>query len=187
MKMIPFFKTITKKIIIVIAIAGVVGAATVCGIWAYLASRPDPITNEFVPANVSCEIDETFENGVKSDVSIRNTGNVPAYIRAIVVVNFQNSNGEVLATAPEEGKDYTVIWAKSGWIKGSDGFWYYSSAVAPGKNTTDLIESAGVITAPESFALNIRVIASAIQAEPAEAVNQAWNVSVSNGILIPDR
>lgn len=185
--MISFFKRINKKSVIIVATVGVVVAATVCGVFAYLASRPDPITNEFTPASVTCEVNETFENGVKKNVSISNTGNVPAYIRAFVVVNFQNSNGEVLATAPEEGKDYTVTWAESGWIKGQDGFWYYASAVAPGRNTTNLIESASVISAPDSFNLNIRVIASAIQAEPVTAVDQAWNVSVSNGVLNPNR
>lgn len=185
--MISFLKKLNKKSIIIIVAVTVILTAAAGGVWAFLESRPDPITNEFTPAYVTCEVDETFENGIKKDVSVRNTGNVGAYIRAVVIVNFQNAEGEVLSSSPKEGIDYTVVWAESGWIKGADGFWYYSSAVAPGKNTADLIESASAVTAPDGFSLNIRVIATAIQAEPTEAVDQAWNVTVSNGMIIPER
>lgn len=176
---------LNKKSITVIAFSAVILLSVVGGVWGYLASRPDPITNEFTPAFVTCEVQETFENGVKQDVAIRNTGNVNAFIRAAVVVTFQDADGKVLATAPKEGTDYTVTWAESGWMKGSDGFWYHKTAVKPGELTADLIETATALTAPDGFSLNIQIIATAIQSDPPQAVTDAWNVTHSGGVIIP--
>ena len=70
-------------------------------------------------------MEETFESGVKSDVTIRNTGNIDAYIRAAVIINFVSDDGKVLAAAPQEGTDYVIVWSSHGWVKGSDGYWYH--------------------------------------------------------------
>lgn len=176
---------LNKKSIIVIALSAVILLSAVGGVWGYLASRPDPITNEFTPAFVTCEVVETFQGGVKQDVAIRNTGNVDAFIRAAVIVTFKDADGKVLATAPVEGTDYTVVWAESGWLKGLDGFWYHGISVRPGELTADLIETATALTAPDGFNLNIQIIATAVQADPSTAVSDAWNVTFSGGVIIP--
>ena len=156
------------------------------GVVAYLSSRTEPVINEFVPAKVSCEVEETFESGVKSEVAIRNTGNIDAYIRACVVVNFISADGKILATAPQENTDYMILWNSHGWIKGADGYWYHQKAVAPDNTTTVLIESASVISAPEGYRLDIQIVASAIQSEPHSAVQEAWGITPVNGELIPN-
>ncbi len=183
--MASFFRKLNKKSLLIIALTVVVLLATVGGVLGYLYSRPQPITNEFTPSFVTCEVEEAFENGVKQDVAIRNTGNVNAFIRAAVVVTFQDSDGKVLATAPKEGTDYTVKWAQNGWMKGSDGFWYHGAEVEPNELTANLIETATAITAPDGFSLNIRIIATAIQSNPTQAVQEAWNVTVLDGEIIP--
>ncbi len=174
-----------KKGILVVAFVIVFVLMDVGGTGAFLLSKPDPIANHFTPAFVTCEVEETFQNGVKQDVSIRNTGNVAAYIRAAVVITFQDADGTVLASAPKEGVDYTIAWAQSGWTKGADGFWYHGKTVAPNATTVDLIETAKVISAPDGYDLVIQIAATAIQADPMKAVEQAWNVTVSNKTVIP--
>ena len=176
---------LNKKSIIVIALSAVILLSSVGGVWGYLASRPDPITNEFTPAFVTCEIQETFQGGIKQDVSVRNTGNVNAFIRAAVIVTFKDADGKVLATAPKEGTDYTVTWNSSGWMKGSDGFWYHGAAVKPGQLTADLIETATALNIPDGFSLDIQIIATAIQSDPPQAVTDAWDVTFSGGVIIP--
>ena len=154
-------------------------------VWAYLTDHTEPMQNEFIPARVTCAVEETFTGSVKSDVKIRNTGNVDAYIRATVIATFVAENGKVLATAPVEGVDYTVTWATMGWNKGSDGFWYHTASVAPDQLTANLIESATAITAPEGFRLNVQIVATAIQSNPAAAVTEAWGITPTDGQLLP--
>ena len=183
--MASFFGKLNKRNLLIIALTVAVLLATVGGVWGYLYSSPDPITNEFTPSFVTCEVEEVFENGVKQNVAIRNTGNVDAFVRAAVIVTFQDADGKVLATAPKEGTDYTVRWAKNGWQKGMDGFWYHGAAVKPNELTANLIETATAITAPDGFSLNIQIIATAIQSNPTKAVQEAWSVTVVDGEMIP--
>ena len=97
-------KNSAKQAVAMAVIASLVllAACVVVGSVAYLVSRPDSLANDFIPAKVTCAVEEQFADGVKSDVKIRNTGNVDAYIRAAVVATFRSADGKVLATAPCE-------------------------------------------------------------------------------------
>lgn len=178
---------ISKKAKLVAIIAACL-CLTFCAVGvvqAYLSSRTEPVTNTFVPAKVSCVVEETFQDGIKRNVKVRNTGNVDAYVRAVVVATFVSDDGKVLATAPKEGIDYTVTWGNAGWLKGSDGYWYYDFALAPDAITTNLIESASAISVPNGYRLNLQIIASAVQSDPVRAVIDAWGITPTDGKLIP--
>ena len=175
-----------KKVIVISALCLLALALSAVGVYAYLTAKTTPVSNEFVPAKVSCMVEEVFENGVKSDVKIRNTGNVDAYIRAAVIVNFVNADGNIVATAPKEDVDYTVTWGPEGWTKGADGYWYYKKAVAPEDVTLPLIVSASPTESESELRLQIQILASAFQAAPESAVIEAWKVSVTDGEIIPD-
>ena len=169
----------------VIASLVLLAACVVVGSVAYLVSRPDSLANDFIPAKVTCAVEEQFADGVKSDVKIRNTGNVDAYVRAAVVVTFRSADGKVLATAPCEGVDYAVTWADRGWREGSDGFWYYADAVSPNGVTAPLIMTAAALSAPEGYSLHVQIIAAAVQSDPEAAVASAWGITPTGGKLIP--
>lgn len=155
---------------------------------AYIALKTPKITNEFVPAKVTCLVEEEFTNGVKSNVCVRNTGNVSAYMRAAIVVNWVNDNdGTVLSNVPVEGTDYSLTLNNQGWEKGKDGYYYYVNPVEVGLTTSVLITEAEELKSPDGYSLSIHVLASAIQSEPSKAVEQSWNVKVSNGIMLPTR
>ena len=175
-----------NKIAILIAVVCLSVALCSTGVYAYLSAKTDPVTNEFVPAKVSCVVEETFQDGVKSNVTVRNTGNIDAYIRAAVVVNFVSDDGKFSVVTPKEGVDYTVTWGATGWRKGTDGYWYYANAVVPEALTAPLIETAAAVSAPTDFRLNIRIIAAAIQSAPDDAVQDAWGITPTNGELIPN-
>ena len=160
-------------------------AGAIGGVVAYLTSITDPLANEFVPVKVSCDVEETFVGGVKSDVKVRNTGDVDAYIRACVIVNFVTEDGMILANAPQENADYTILWGASGWEKGADGYWYHRSPVAPEEVTAPLIDQAVSATAQGDYKLQIQIIASAVQSNPDQAVQDAWGITPVNGELIP--
>ncbi len=180
------FKKVNIKTTVIIAVCVVFAVCTVGGVWAYLTSKTNSVSNTFDPAKVTCSIEETFKDGTKSNVAVRNTGDVDAYIRAMVVATFQSNDGKVLATAPVEGVDYTVSWSNVGWNKGSDGFWYHLSPVAPDKLTSNLIDTATVMSAPNGYSLNIQIIATAIQSNPENAVIEAWGITPTNGKIYPN-
>ena len=160
-------------------------AGTVGGVYAYLTAKTDPISNEFIPAKVSCLVEEDFAEGVKSNVKVRNTGNIDAYIRAVVVATFVSEDGKVLATAPKESVDYFIQWGDDGWIKGQDGYWYHTKPVKPEETTVLLIESAYELSVPDGYRLHLQILATGVQSDPAIAVQEAWGVSVNNGELLP--
>ncbi len=160
-------------------------AGTVGGVYAYLTAKTDPISNEFVPAKVSCLVEEDFAEGVKSNVKVRNTGNIDAFIRAVVVATFVSEDGKVLATAPKESVDYFIQWGTDGWTQGQDGYWYHTKPVKPEETTVLLIESAYELSVPDGYRLHLQILATGVQSDPAIAVQEAWGVSVNNGELLP--
>lgn len=154
---------------VIVLLAGAVG-----GTWAFLVAQSEPVQNNFTYAHVRCTINEKFENGVKSDVAIQNTGDIPAYIRARIVVTWKDANGNVSSTVPVKDSDYTMTMG-TGWTKGTDDYWYYKTAVDAGEETPILItkcEKKG--NAPKDYDLSVEILADAIQSEPANAVKEAW-------------
>ena len=157
--------------------------------FAYIATQTPPTENTFTPGRVECAVNEEFDGNVKSNVSIKNTGNVTSYIRAALVINWQSKTDstEILARPPKEGIDYVVIYGDSLWIKDNDdGYWYYTQPVSPDTDTSNLITSiAPKEMPPEGYTLSVEVIASAIQAYPVTVVEQEWGVQIANGELVP--
>ena len=169
----------TKQPVALVALL-VLLCCTVVGTLAYLVTSTDPVTNTFTPASVSTAVDETFKNGVKSDVKIQNTGNIDAYIRAAVIINWADGDGNVSAT-PVKTTDYTIKWTKEGWVE-HGGYYYYTAPVAVGALTGQLFtgcELAKGVTPPEGYSLQVTILADGIQSEPADAVIQAWGVDPS--------
>lgn len=174
-----------KKAVTIVAICLCLLVCGTIGTWAYLTSITDPLQNTFVPAKVTCTVEESFEDGVKSDVKVRNTGDVDAYVRVAVVATFISDNN-VYAVSPIEGVDYSVEWSNNKWKKGTDGFWYYSDPVSPNAVTNNLIEKATSSSVPQGYNLNIQIIATAIQSDPAAAVQSAWGITPVNGKINPN-
>lgn len=192
-------KFINKKFIVVTALALLL-FVTVGSTLAYIFTKTEPVENKFDPSKVSCAVVENGNDPVssgnvpvssKTNVQIKNTGDTDAYIRVAVVVNWMSADGtRVWATKPVEGTEYTISYAtNTGWVKGSDGYWYYTKSVPPtgGSNLTGiLIEMATQkIDGPKGtdgtqYHLSIEIVASAIQAKPTSVVTSQWGVTVAN-------
>ena len=155
---------------VIVLLAGAVG-----GTWAFLVAQSDPVQNDFAYAHVSCTVEETFENGVKSDVKIQNTGDIPAYIRARIVVTWKDEKGNVSAV-PVKETDYTIEFDGEQWVQ-KNGYWYCNTAVAAKDFTPTLIAKCvkkANADVPEGYDLSVEILADAIQSEPASAVTEAW-------------
>ena len=177
-------KKLIITLVLVITIACVVAGTSL----AYLYSATPQLDNRFEPVSVTCEVVENFDGNVKSNVAIKNTGDINAFIRATVIVTWTADDGTVYSSAPIESNDYTITYGSGNWVKGSDGFYYYTSPVAPGATTEILLAQIAPIAgnAPNGYTLTVHIVATAIQSEPATAVEYAWNASVNpDGRLIP--
>ena len=167
----------TKKPVALVALLLLL-CCTVAGTLAYLVDSTDPVTNTFTPAHVSTAVEETFKNGVKSDVKIKNTGDIPAYIRAAVIINWADANGNVSATPVKDG-DYVIKYDSSNTWKKIGDYWYYTKPVAADSLTEKaLIESCTPVAgkAPEGYDLQVTILADGIQSKPDKVVKEVWKV-----------
>ena len=162
---------------------------TVAGTLAYVVTSTNSVTNTFTPASVSTEVNEDFDGITKSNVTIKNTGNIDAYIRATVVVNWASDKevGVVSGTAPKEGTDYTIDWTMVNWVKVGD-YYYYTQKVAAKGETKQLFTDCKLkegVTPPSGYHLQVTILADGIQAEPVHVVADVWkDVRVDGGKLV---
>lgn len=181
-----------RKRIIALLVGGILLAGTV-GTLAWL-SATGVLVNQFGIGSVTPSVQETLSGNVKSNVKAKNTGSAPAYIRATVDIYWQDGNGARLWEEPQADKDYVIAWSvadasgansASSWVKASDGFYYWTSPVAPNTETDVLIVSVTELKATEGRNLVVDVSTQAVQSVPDDAVREAWNCTVQNSVLIP--
>lgn len=177
----------SKKPIMLMVSVLLILAAT-CGMTlAYLSTRSDSVENIFTLSKITTEVDESFENEVKSNVKIKNTGDATAYIRAAVVITWQDEDGNVYGQAPVENVDYTISYnLGNGWLKAADGLYYWTSPVkSQAEDSEDcftgvlITECKAKETAPADYYLSVEIIGSAIQSTPTNVVTENWSSGVS--------
>ena len=175
----PRFPT-NKAAVLLLSMILLIGIAVGTTV-AFLVARTEPIKSTFEYAKVSCEV-----TGSKESVQIKNTGNTAAYIRATYVVTWRDGNRNVVVSVP--GGSYTLTEnLDNNWKQGTDGYFYYTSPVAPGNSTLDSPLTCSNVTYPDNgeYTLSVEILAEAIQSEPAEAVQQAWGATIVDGKLTP--
>lgn len=173
-----------RSLVLVVSLLALL-LAVAGGTLAWLTAQ-DSVSNTFTPAHVTCDVEENFNGTTKSDVKIKNTSDIPVYIRASIIVTWKDSEGNVYGQKPASSDYDMKMAANSGWVLGTDGYYYYTSPVAVGSTTGTLISSCTEVAgkAPaENYRLSVEIIAEAIQSQPDRAVADAWNVTVSNGAL----
>lgn len=169
----------TQRPTLLLAALVLIFGALVGSTVAFLVAESQTVTNTFNPTEVTTDIVENFDGEVKNDVKVKNTGEIPAYIRAAVVVTWQNDDGQVYAQTPVEDTDYNLTWTMNGWTKIGN-FYYYTSPVAAGQSTGILFTNCKPVEGktPEGYHLCVEILASGIQSEPASAVEDVWPVTV---------
>ena len=154
---------------------------SVGGTLAWLTAHTNAITNTFTVATPGVEIEEEFDKQTKSDVKVKNTGEVEAYIRVALVPTWEDENGNAVAE-PASLDDLSITWGNSGkWLKGTDGYWYYKEPVAPGYSTEVLLEKA-TVTTENGYHMNLQVMADSIQADPTRAVTAMWGTDKGGAV-----
>lgn len=179
-------------LLVVMALAGVGGAI------AWLTASGN-VENQFTVGNVDPVIDEDFNDPhyEKKNVTVKNNGNVPIYVRARVDIYWEAADGSVMWEKPEVDTDYTQaggLPADNGWVKFGD-FYYWTNPLPPlseggtGSVTGRLINSIKQDDEqqkryPDGRKLVVDVSIQGIQAEPTDAVIDAWGVEIDgNGTI----
>ena len=110
------------------------------------------------PDEVDVEIEDKVSGFEKTDIKITNTGNVDAFIRAMIVANWWGTaSGDLgIATGYTSSAHtaYVNMWKRTSltgdnyggvfqglpgdnWVLAQDGYFYYKNKVAPGEETGD--------------------------------------------------
>lgn len=176
-----------KRNIVVTVLAVVLGLSVVGGAIAWLV-QSDFKVNVFDIGEVEVEIDEDFndEHTVKKDVTVTNKGSVPAYVRAQVNIYWVDASGNQMWEMPKEGDDYTIeggMPADTGWAEGTDGLFYWTTPLEPKGKTEMLINKIGqtkeqLAKYNDGRKLVVDIAVQSIQHEPADALKEAWGVTV---------
>ena len=159
---------------------------SVGGTLAYLIAQADAIQNQFVPASVTCRVNANEDN----TFDVTNTGDVDAYIRAAIVVNWVDENGNVRGIAPQASEYLLSVNTTDWWPDTGTGYYYYKYFVIPTDATNDLVtayELAENVTTPTGYELCVEVVAEAIQADGdtdignVPAYKDAWGITSISG------
>lgn len=166
-----------RSLVLVVSVLALV-LAVAGGTLAWLVANTTPVTNTFTPAQVSCAVEETFNNNVKSNVNVRNTSDIDAYLRVKLVTYRVNKDGQHIGGTAE----IPPFTPGEKWVKNGD-FYYYTLPVAPyetpAANLIDKIELAGSYNDADGGKQVIEVMAEAIQSVPKKAVGEAWGVTIA--------
>ena len=145
------------------------------GTLAYIITTSAMVNNQFGAGHVSASVND---NG-----QVTNNGNVDAYIRAAVVVNWMDKDGNVYGIKPN-----CSLSINDGWKKIGD-FYYYTAEVASNGTTTTAPANVSVNENPPSaaYSLSIEIVAEAIQADGdtdsgnIPAYQNAWGIPAIGG------
>ena len=179
-----------RRMVAALALALIL-VCTVGGTLAYVFMDTDPVENKFTPSKVTTAVVEngkeytnhTVSVTEKKNVTIKNTGDTAAYIRAAIVVTWKNpTTGAVYAQKPAYSFTLGDDWSQNA----DDGFYYYAKPVADNAFTTNLIDGAFKLAdgavAPDGYKLSVEIVASGIQSTGmgATSVQDAWAKAQGN-------
>ena len=157
---------------------------------ALLVAHTNAVTNTFTAAKSKITIEEKTDNGIKSEIYVKNEGTATSYVRVKLVMNWVDDTTENIVSG--DNLPTVELNTDDGWFE-KGGIYYYKTPVGPkdsGNDTTaNLLQEGKPIkqeNAPDGCHLEVTVLAESIQAAPSTAVEGAWKVvKVDNGALTP--
>lgn len=144
-----------KKLIIALVLSVVIAGTVIGGTTALLTSRTQTVTNTFTVGSIETELLEVV-SGSQKEPYVLNCGKNDCFVRMRVTVS-----------PIEDGKslsDYVDGVDSSKWTLGTDGFYYYTEAVEPGR-TTEVPLFKSVKPGTANSTIEIQLYQEAVQAE----------------------
>ena len=196
----------TKKILVLLTSALlVIGLVAGGATMAYLFDQSGQKQNQFTHGTPSVDIEENSSgtpessnvvshggNTAVKEVKVTNTGDIPLYVRVMLIPGWKETDGQAPAGKLDFGAepmwkdDRTLVmgdvelhlnayWANY-WLYDSESrYFYHKASVAPQGSTALLLEKVVLPEGTEEVwdALQVEVLTDSIQAE-GNAVNDAW-------------
>lgn len=146
---------------------------------ALLVAHTNAVTNTFTAAKSKITIEEKTDDGIKSEIYVKNEGTATSYVRVKLVMNWVSKDGKTISGEPV---NIDVNYDTTKWFE-QDGIYYYTTPVGPNMTTDNLLQANSPITEPtegkpDGCHLEVTVLAESIQAAPSEAVTKSWGVDV---------
>lgn len=169
--------TTVATVLLLVALAGTVVA--------YMVHRTASKQNVFHFANISHQVNISGSGNIRTSLTVENTGEMDVYVRVRFVSNWVN--GTDLMAKPSEIPVVADL-DTGNWIYDATNYTYYykHKLEADGDKTPDLL-AGGTITlkvSSEGYNQTFEVVSEAIQAEPDDAVIEAWGATVdANGVI----
>lgn len=152
-----------KRLILVFTLVLIVAIAASSTI-AWFTAQSVTLTNSFGVAEVACEIDEDFDDNIKRNVRVQNTGTMEAYIRVALIPLVIDGSNVVFPTSSEL-EDIIMDLNDTEWVRGDDEYYYCLTPIDPSGYTPILINECRI--APSSnYNFELQIVAQAIQALP---------------------
>lgn len=158
-----------------------VGVLASTGVFASLFDTTSVVENKFEAADVSAAVNGGQRNGSGQEYTVSNDGNVAVFVRAKVIANWVDENGNPMMYPPEGSYQLSI---GSGWVRTgkysdpTEDYWYYDGILEPGAVTEPLITKVSA----EGGDLELVLLTETIQSNPEAAVAEAWGVQYQNGI-----
>ena len=166
-RILHLIKHAKKRTLILVGSVALVLALAIGTSFALLITRTNSVDNTFVPPTSTISL-EGYDD-------IKNTGNIPVYIRAYALANWYSTDDEhtILSEKPQANVDYSIHTIGENWFLASDGFYYYTKVLEPNESVA-LFTSATQIKQKTGYELRIQILASSIQIDPVDAIQDAW-------------
>ena len=140
----------------------------------YVANQGgDATINITANGTLDIVVESESADGSLFEYSITNVSEnqpIVAYIRAAVVVNWQDSKGNLWAIPPK-ASDYTITASNCTQL---DGYYYYNGTRAQKEGFPITVQLAAGATPPSGYTLHVQILAESIQSVPADAAEKAW-------------
>lgn len=153
---------------------------TLCGgVVAYMFQMAESKERELIPAEVSCEVVETFDGESKSSIQVKNTGNIPVYIRLRLVSYWTEADDTSSGQIVSESSEFPEVKLGQDWMEGENHTYYYKKPVSPDTLTENMLKEPIVLQDKDGYQQVLEVFAEAIQSEPADAVGESWKINLN--------
>jgi len=176
---------IKKLLITALTLAMILGLAVGATV-AFVLTNTEELENTFVPGKVQVTVQLTPSNStgtLSSAVVANDKSNIPVYIRVAVVTNWAHQNGGVCGAEHTQQLPTIPLNTAEGWVKGTDGYYYYTKPVPVGQATENLLNAAiSLPTATDGCKAQVYVLATAIQAQGTNGENLAIRDAWGDGI-----